>query len=208
MEVKLAALYFLSAIIAIVTYFIVVVDMFKKKVSRGFCGLFFFPLTYCHSIKDYSGKNKKLVATLLWTSSLIVLVIRIITIYQANEDLKPFNGDLSAQLSMNCQIRNEVAFEKGIRKYLIVCTPSETDPSSYKDIYDMVHDYRIKYIERILPTYKNTTHLKQDRAVIIGILSPFNIYACFEISSTGNIVNSWNTDQQTHCTTAIQRKRD
>ena len=183
--------------------------MFKKKVSRGFCGLFFFPLTYYHSIKHYSG-NKKLVATLLWTSSLIVLVIRIITIYQANEDLKPFNSALSAQLNMNCKIKNDISFDadRGIRRYLIVCTPPKTDNSSYKDVYDMVRDYQIKYIEQILPTYKDTTHLSQDRAVIIGILSPFKVYACFEISSTGVIVNSWNTDQQQRCNTHVPKTGD
>lgn len=201
-------LYFLSGFIAIGTYFIVVVDMFKKKVSKGLCGLFFFPLTYCHSIKDYSGKHKKLVATSLWTSSLIVLVIRVITIYQANEDLKPFNSVLSAQLSMNCQIRDEMSFEKGIRKYLIVCDPSTVDNSVYKDVNDMVHDYQIKYINRILPAYKDTTHLSRDRAVRIGILSPFNRYVCFEIDSTGSVVNSWNTDKQKPCDIQALRKRN
>ncbi len=201
----MVTLYFLSALIAIVTYFMIVVDMFKKKVSRGFCGLFFFPLTYYHSVKDYSG-NKKLVATSLWVASLIVLIIRINTIYQANQDLKPFNGALSSQLNMNCQIRYDNSFEKGILKYIILCAPSNADNSPYKDIYDMMRDYKSKYIERILTTYKDTTHLRQDRAVIIGILSPFNIYACFEISNTGNIENSWNTDLQTHCTSQAKRK--
>ena len=206
----MTTVYFLCVFIVFVTYLMVVVDMFKKKVSRGFCGLFFFPLAYYHSIKYYSG-NKKLVATLLFTSTLIVLIIRVIISIQTTSDLKPFNDALSGQLKMNCRINDDFYFDNGIRKYLIVCTPSMTDSSSYKDVYDMVRDYQVKYIEHILPTYKDKTHLIQDRAVIIGILSPFNVYACFEISSAGVVVNSWNSAhsaQQKPCDTHVRKIGD
>jgi len=200
-------LYSFSLLVVFITYLLVVIDMFKKKVSRGFCGLFFFPLTYYHSIKYYSG-NKKVVATLLWTATLIVISMYLVLTSNARNELKQFNENVAAQLNVNCKTRNDVIFGNNGRIYLTICTPARTDDAPYKDVGDMVKGYQIKLIEPMLPIYKNTIRLDTDKTVIIGINTPFNVYACFEINNTGVVIDSWNTDQKKPCDIQVRRKRD
>lgn len=198
---------FVATIICLITYLMVVADMFRKKISRGFCGLVFFPLTYYHSIRYYSG-NKKIVATLLWSSTIIAISINLYFVNEAKEALKVFNQNVDAQLNISCKTQNDNTFVNSTRKYLDICSPSKMDQSSYKDVGDMVSGYQTMFIEPMLPIYKNTMHLDGDKAVIIGILSSFDVFACFEISNTGIITNSWSTDRIKPCDVRVVRQRD
>jgi hypothetical protein len=169
--------------------------------------LYFEPIISYHSIKYYSG-NRKIVAPLLWSSTIIAISINLYFVNEAKEALKVFNQDAAAQLNISCKTQNDTTFVNGTRKFLDICNPSQKDQSSYKDVDDLVNGYQTRFIEPMLPIYKNTMHLDGDKAVIIGILSSFDVFACFEISNTGIITNSWSTDRTKPCDVKVVRQRD
>jgi hypothetical protein len=144
---------------------------------------------------------------LLWSSTIIAISINLYFVNEAKEALKVFNQEVNAQLNISCKTQNDTTFVNGTRKYHDICSPSKMDQSAYKDVDDMVSGYQTRFIEPMLPIYKNTIHLDGDKAVIIGILSSFDVFACFEISNTGIITNSWNTDRTKPCDVKVVGKR-
>ena len=170
----------------------VVIDMFKRKTWLGFLGLFLFPFTFYHLFKNYTGNRKRMGLMLVVSVSFPLLYMQ----YESgvgNKELSPFFNKAREHNSMECVKTSTLSSNAGVTFYHVWCSPKNINDVKYTSESELISGYKEAFIVPALVSYKDTFGLVEDKGIILGIVSPSNLYACYKIENPGEIVESWSS---------------
>ncbi|MDT0627460.1 hypothetical protein [Alteromonas sp. W364] len=184
--------------IGIVLFLVVLVDMFKKNVLLGVCGIVLFPIVFLYVIFYYSG-NRKVVAPLLYFSWIIPNVYIDFHVKDAQEDLAPFFDVMREEKSINCEMTSFISTSNNTNTYKVLCAGEGLSYVKFQNIDEMQTIYKTKILLPMLEVYFRSGQIKADYNVIIGLLSPVSLYACYKITRFGEIKEEWVSNIDTGC---------
>lgn len=188
----------LMFLVSIFLYLTVVVDMFKQKTWLGFLGLFLFPFTFYHSIKNYSGNRKKMSISLISFSILPVIFLYIESSI-AEKELSPFMVKMNSELNVECYVQNSVASSGGIKYYTLHCHPRNKENLSFRSSDELLSVYEELILSPALEYYSTSFGKIDGKGTIMSFSSTTDLYACFKISNPSNIEKSWVSSSSDVC---------
>lgn len=192
----IATIELICVFLILILWITIVVDMFKRKVFWGFCGLLAFLPSYYHVVKYYSG-NRKIMAPLYISASLFVVISTLYAEHVGKEQMKPFFIAVSKNLKTECEFTGSVEQTPKRNIYFVWCAPYQVEKVTYQGVDDMVEKYKTKFIEPMIPYYTSNIH-DPHFAIKFGIKSPHNMVGCYELTQEG-IIKSWATGTEQAC---------
>jgi hypothetical protein len=193
----MAVLLILLILLGLGTFFIVIGDMFRKKIWLGILGLLFFPLTFVYAFTSYSGR-RLLVGSTLWLSFCLPYLNTMYQINIAENELKPFIIELEKTGGMSCSIGGSMHTTGNTNTFDVYCNVRDSENIQYSSVNDLVKQYKYRILEPVIMKYKEKNH-HINIGFTLGILSPSKIYACYKIEPPGEISDSWNTGETVQC---------
>ncbi len=172
------------------TGFIVVIDMFRKKMALGCLGLILFPIMpFIWVVKWYSGK-RKIVAPVLYISAILGISLLTIQWQKASGDLEVFIEEAEKRVGLKC-IFNGIKVEEEALLYTLIGIPTKKHEIIYTDVNDMVDQYQKHYIDPMLSDFSELYPEQNEENIAIGIPTPSGFYACYKITHPGTVVKRW-----------------
>lgn len=200
----LIPLTFLLVLTIIITYLLVIVDMGEKNSAvLGCAGLLLFPITYYWALFKYSGR-RKVVAPLLWGSTLLLIGVAYLAANEVNRDLEGFFEDSRSELGISCQFTNTLTWSANGRLVWVACRPPSTERVEFRNTSELVESYRNEYGSKLASAYGR--HATNDDRLILMIPAPGNLYACYEVDPSGEISDSWFTGPEEPCKRRFGRR--
>lgn len=187
----------LCILTAVGLFFVIVVDMFRRKVWWGLLGLFTVVPAYYHVLRHYTGR-RKLVAPLFFLVTLIPVIHQISVAKEGPQRVQPFLAEVTGKLSINCSLAFGFTMNSDKTSYLVLCNPANLSEIKFKDVDEMLLRYRSAFVEPMVPIFREKLLASPSTAIRIGIQSPFKVFACFELFH-GKLAKSWATSGEEPC---------
>jgi hypothetical protein len=187
----------LCVVTALVLFLLVLVDMFRRKVWWGLVGLFTFVPTYYFVIRHYRG-NRKVIAPLYFLATLFPAIHLYNVAQEGERRVQPFVSEVSRKLEIDCKSTGDFSMSSSKSTYLVLCSPRNLNAVSFKDVEGMIANYRTAYARPMIPIFNDKLHTYPDAAIKIGIKSPLNMFACYELFN-GDIPKAWATGPDEPC---------
>lgn len=174
----------------IITAFIIVVDMFRKRTVIGFLGLLMFAiLPFIWVLKWYSGR-RRVVGPVLYLSAIVAIVCFSLGWRSATQDLEPFFLAAAEESGLRCSLR-KIGVKSGRKRLVVVSIPTKNVEIEYSNVDDMVKHYRERFVESLTNDYPQALIDGSQAVIIIAIPTPSGFYACYQIESPGRITKAW-----------------
>jgi hypothetical protein len=184
------ALFAMASFVWLITTFIVIGDMFRKRTAIGCLGLFLFAiLPFIWVLKWYSGR-RRVVGPVLYLSAITAIICFCIGWRSATQDLKPFFQAAAEESGLRCSLK-AISVKGGMKRLVVVCVPVKDVEIEYSNVDDMVKRYRERFVESLTNDYPQALIDGSKAAIIVAIPTPSGFYACYQIESPGHITKAW-----------------
>lgn len=187
----------LLLLVAVITFLIVLGDMFRKKIWLGILGIFLFPIVFFYAFTYYSGR-RFLVGSVLLFSWGFPYLYSMYQIDAAESELDPFLSALESEGNIECVMGGVMHTNQNTHSFDVYCDARSLNPISYASVTELEDRYREDLLIPVMNSYLNNSR-KIETKFTLGILSPSGIYACFDITPPGKINRSWNTSESEPC---------
>ena len=187
----------LCVVTALVILLLVLVDMFRRKVWWGLLGLFTVVPTYYFVIRHYSG-NRTVIAPLYFLVTLFPTIHLYSVAQEGERRVQPFLSEVSDKLEIDCKSTGDFSMSSSKSTYFVLCSPKNLNAISFKDVEGMIANFRTAYASPMIPIFNDKLQAFPDAAIKIGVKSPLNMFACYELFNRG-ISKAWATGPDEPC---------
>ena len=181
----------------VLSYALVVVDMAKQDGAvTGCTGLFLFPVTYFWALFKYSGRQKKVVAAVLWGATALLVGFVIVETGSASRGLEGFVAASRSELGIRCRLVGKMSWTDIGKSVWVKCLPPEIEDVTFRSADEMVERYQEEFGSKLASIYSRS---EGDDYLVLFIASPGDLVACYRIAPSGEITRAWYTGPSEPC---------